>query len=124
MSLAERKDMTDKEKALIDAVCIPNGDITINQVLEQVWLMSHKLGQYMAVGTVEEFKKLKELLDEKLYEKLIYSKVKEEAYNKAIDDFVTVILAKFTEAERNGNFRFYASELKQSIADLGEQLKS
>ena len=49
--------------------------------------------------------------------------VRKESYEQAIDDFVTVILAKFTEAERNGNFRFYASELKQSIADLGEQLK-
>jgi hypothetical protein len=53
-----------------------------------------------------------------------YKDGKIDGYNKAIDDFVTVILAKFTEAERNGNFRFYACELKQSIADLGEQLKS
>lgn len=46
-----------------------------------------------------------------------------EIRNKAIDDFRSAILQKFTEEERNGNYRFYACELKQGIADLGEQLK-
>ena len=27
------------------------------------------------------------------------------------------------QSERNGNYRFYAVEIKQSIADLAEQLK-
>ena len=47
----------------------------------------------------------------------------ETGYAKGIDDFVSAILQKFTEEERNGNYRFYSCELKQGIADLGEQLK-
>lgn len=43
--------------------------------------------------------------------------------NKAIDEFRSAILQKFTEEERNGNYRFYSCELKQGIADLAEQLK-
>lgn len=44
-------------------------------------------------------------------------------YNKAIDDYRTEICKAFVQAERNGNYRFYAVEIKQLIADLGEQLK-
>ena len=47
-----------------------------------------------------------------------------EVYNKAIDDLVTEICKKFTQEERNGNVKFYACNIKQCIADLGEQLKS
>ena len=44
-------------------------------------------------------------------------------YNKAIDDFVKEICKMFVQSENNGNYRFYAVEIKQSIADLAEQLK-
>ena len=42
----------------------------------------------------------------------------------AIDEFVKKICEKYTEEESNGNYRFYAVEIKQSIADLAEQLKA
>ena len=45
------------------------------------------------------------------------------ARNKAIDDFVKEICKMYVQSERNGNYRFYAVEIKQAIADLAEQLK-
>ena len=44
-------------------------------------------------------------------------------YNKAIDDFVKEICKMIVQSENNGKYRFYAVEIKQSIADLTEQLK-
>ena len=41
----------------------------------------------------------------------------------AIDDFRKEICKMITQSENNGNYRFYAAELKQAIADLAEQLK-
>lgn len=44
--------------------------------------------------------------------------------NKAIDDFVKEICKMYVQSERNGNYRFYSVEIKQTIADLAEQLKA
>ena len=44
-------------------------------------------------------------------------------YNNAIDDYRTEICKAFVQEERNGNYRFYAVEIKQLIVDLAEQLK-
>ena len=52
------------------------------------------------------------------------SKHDKEIYNKAIDDFVKEICKMIVKSENNGNYRFYAVEIKQTIADLGEQLKA
>ena len=46
------------------------------------------------------------------------------ARNKAIDDFVKEICKMIVQSENNGNYRFYAVEIKQAIADLAEQLKA
>ena len=43
--------------------------------------------------------------------------------NKTIDDFVKEICKMIVQSENNGNYRFYAVEIKQAIADLAEQLK-
>ena len=53
----------------------------------------------------------------------IHDGVAREMYCKGIDDFVKKICEKYTEEESNGNYRFYAVEIKQSIADLAKQLK-
>ena len=45
-------------------------------------------------------------------------------YSKAIDDFLKEICKMIVQSESNGNYRFYAVEIKQSIADLAEQLKA
>lgn len=54
----------------------------------------------------------------------IHDGVAREMYCKGVDDFVKKICEKYTEEESNGNYRFYAVEIKQSIADLSEQLKA
>ena len=79
---------------------------TFEQIAE--WL--EELKQYRAIGTVEECKNsvLKIL----------------EAYNKAIDDFVKEICKMIVQSENNDNYRFYAVEIKQAIADIAEQLKN
>ena len=79
---------------------------TFEQIAE--WL--EELKQYRAIGTVEECKNsvLKIL----------------EAYNKAIDDFVKEISKMIVQSENNDNYRFYAVEIKQAIADIAEQLKN
>ena len=43
---------------------------------------------------------------------------------KAIDDFVKEICKMIVQSENNGNYRFYAVEIKQAIADIAEQLKA
>ena len=47
----------------------------------------------------------------------------ENGYNKSIDDFVKEICKMIVQSENNGNYRFYAVEIKQAIADLAEHLK-
>ena len=46
------------------------------------------------------------------------------AYNKAVDDFCAEICKAIVQSERNGDYRFYAVEVKQSISDLAEKLKA
>ena len=53
----------------------------------------------------------------------IHDGVAREMYCKGVDDFVKKICEKYTEEESNGNYKFYAVEIKQSIADLAEELK-
>ena len=54
----------------------------------------------------------------------IHDNVAKEMYCKGIDDFLTEICKMIVQSERNGNYRFYAVEIKQSIADLAEELKA
>ena len=54
----------------------------------------------------------------------IHDSVAREMYCKGIDDFLSEICKMIVQSERNGNYRFYAVEIKQSIADLAEQLKA
>ena len=53
----------------------------------------------------------------------IVNEAEQRGYDKGIDDFVKEICKMIVQSENNGNYRFYAVEIKQSIADLAEQLK-
>ena len=44
--------------------------------------------------------------------------------NKAIDDFIKEVCKMIVQSENNGNYRFYAVEIKQAIAEIAEQLKA
>lgn len=50
--------------------------------------------------------------------------IRKQSYNKALDDFVKEICKMIVQSENNGNYRFYAVEIKQAIVDLAEQLKA
>ena len=80
------------------------------------WL--EELKMYKEVGTVEGYKSAIECYNE---EYTIRKSNKQ--YNKAIDDFVKEICKMFVISESSGKYRFYAVEIKQTIADLAEQLK-
>ncbi len=54
----------------------------------------------------------------------IHDRVAQEMYCKGIDDFLLEICKMIVQSEKNGNYRFYAVEIKQAIADLAEQLKA
>ena len=54
----------------------------------------------------------------------IHDGVARAMYCKGVDDFLTEICKMIVQSENNGNYRFYAVEIKQSIADLAEQLKA
>ena len=54
----------------------------------------------------------------------IVNEAEQRGYDKGIDDFVKEICKMIVQSENNGNYRFYAVEIKQSIADLAEQLKA
>ena len=84
-----------------------------NRVLEE-WLYDyekHVIEQYKADTN------LKDTIRE------IHDNVAQEMYCKGIDDFLTEICKMIVQSESNGNYRFYAVEIKQSIADLAKQLK-
>ena len=85
-----------------------------NRVLEE-WLYDyekHVIEQYKADTN------LKDTIRE------IHDNVAQEMYCKGIDDFLSEICKMIVQSENNGNYRFYAVEIKQSIADLAEQLKA
>ena len=79
---------------------------------------------------VQESKQLAEWLEElKSYRASVFSgdmtqKMLKEEYNKAIDNFEKEICKMIVQSENNGNYRFYAVEIKQAIADIAEQLKA
>ena len=55
--------------------------------------------------------------------KEIHDGVAREMYCKGIDDLCKEICKMIVQSENNSNYRFYAVEIKQSIADLAEKLK-
>ena len=54
----------------------------------------------------------------------IHDGVAREMYCKGVDDFLTEICKMIVQSESNGNYRFYAVEIKQAIANLAEELKA
>ena len=85
-----------------------------NRVLEE-WIYDyekHVIDQYKANTEI------KDTIRE------IHDNVAHEMYCKGIDDFLTEICKMIMKSESNGNYRFYAVEIKQAIADLAEQLKA
>ena len=80
-------------------------------------------------GELEDYKHIKQwksdVMDEFCkYDVSSFEELVTNARNKAIDDFVKEICKIIVQLENNGNYRLYAVEIKQAIADLAEHLKA
>ena len=95
-------------------VCVLVGcehcEVKLNEWLDEY--DKHVIEQYKADT------ELKETIRE------IHDNVAHEMYCKGIDDFLLEICKMIVQSESNGNYRFYAVEIKQAIADLAKQLKA
>ena len=78
------------------------------------WLEELKFIRQWKSDVMEEFCRY----DVSSFEELVAN-----ARNNAIDDFVKEICKMIVQSENNDNYRFYAVEIKQAIADIAEQLK-
>ena len=94
-----------------DEICnCDDCNVKLNELLDEY--DKHVIEQYKADTN------LKDTIKE------IHDNVSREMYCKGIDDFLTDICKMIVQSENNGNYRFYAVEIKQAIADLAEQLKA
>ena len=104
--------------------------MTIDEAIEQFKYDAEYNRADLDLSYAEDNEQLAEWLEElKSYRASVFSgdmtqKMLKEEYNKAIDDFVKEICKMIVQSENNGNYRFYAVEIKQAIADLAEQLKA
>ena len=79
-------------------------------------------------GELEDYKHIKQWKSDVMeefcrYDVSSFEELVANARNKAIDDFVKEVCKMIVQSENNGNYRFYAVEIKQAIADLAEELK-
>ena len=80
-------------------------------------------------GELEDYKHIKQWKSDIMdsfcrYDVSSFEELVANTRNKAIDDFVKEICKMIVQSENNGNYRFYAVEIKQAIADLAERLKA
>ena len=80
-------------------------------------------------GELEDYKHIKQWKSDIMdsfckYDVSSFEELIANARNKGIDDFLKEICKMIVQSENNGNYRFYAVEIKQAIADLAEQLKA
>ena len=107
-----------KEITNTDAVCPAHCNIPCEKCVQE----SEQIAKWL-----EELKELRNMTAGHLYAVAFnrgYLKAKKEVREKAIDDFVKEICKMIVQSENNGNYRFYAVEIKQAIANLAEQLKA
>ena len=100
--------------------------MTIDEAIEQFKYDAECNRTDLDLSYAEDNEQIAEWLEElKIYQQheIICNKGYNAGYNKAIDDFVKEICKMIVQSESNGNYRFYAVEIKQAIADLAEQLK-
>ena len=89
-----------------------------NAEIAEIYIRCSKYHEQLAEW-LEELKKYKEKPEGYLWDEAV-----QQGYNKAIDDFVKEICKMIVQSENNGNYIFYAVEIKQAIAELAEQLKA
>ena len=109
-----RKIITDREGVATGEKIVNVPDEVVKQIrAKAINDYYNKLNEKINTDT-----RLKETIKE------IHDNVAREMYCKGIDDFLTEICKMIVQSESNDNYRFYACEIKQSIADLAEELKA
>ena len=80
-------------------------------------------------GELEDYKHIKQWKSDIMdsfcrYDVNSFEELVTNVRNKTIDDFVKEVCKMIVQSENNGNYRFYAVEIKQAIANLAEELKA
>ena len=119
-AIAHAREVAEEQRKVCDLAWIWDNPDNIKKCAEEhdqiaEWLEELKFLKQWKSDIMDSFCKY----DVSSFEELIAN-----ARNKAIDDFVKEICKMIVQSENNGNYRFYAVEIKQAIADLAEQLKA
>ena len=108
--------LTDKEKRILFAALTREKKVCIEvdkEVASERGMTNSKLLQSIC-----------ESLEDKFYFDTIFREIEKKVRNDTINEFLTEICKIIVQSESNGNYRFYAVEIKQAIADLAEQLEN
>ena len=119
-AIAHAREVAEEQRKACDLAWVWDNPDNIKKCAEEhdqlaEWLEELKFLKQWKLGIMDSFCKY----DASSFEELIAN-----ARNKAIDDFVKEICKMIVQSENNGNYRFYAVEIKQAIADIAEQLKA
>ena len=119
-AIAHAREVAEEQRKACDLAWIWDNPDNIKKCAEEhdqlaEWLEELKLLKQWKSDIMDSFCKY----DVSSFEELVTN-----TRNKAIDDFVKEICKMIVQSENNGNYRFYAVEIKQAIAELAEQLKA
>ena len=119
-AIAHAREVAEEQRKACDLAWVWDNPDNIKKCAEEhdqlaEWLEELKFLKQWKSDVVDSFCKY----DVSSFEELVTN-----ARNKAIDDFVKEICKMIVQSENNGNYRFYAVEIKQAIADLAERLKA
>ena len=118
-AMAHAREVAEEQRKACDLAWVWDNPDNIKKCAEEhdqlaEWLEELKLLKQWKSDIMDDFCKY----DVSSFEELVAN-----VGNKAIDDFVKEICKMIIQSENNGNYRFYAVEIKQAIANLAEQLK-
>ena len=119
-AIAHAREVAEEQRKACDLAWVWDNPDNIKKCAEEhdqlaEWLEELKFLKQWKSDVVDSFCKY----DVSSFEELVTN-----TRNKAIDDFAKEICKMIVQSENNGNYRFYAVEIKQAIADIAEQLKA
>lgn len=119
-AIAHARDVAEEQRKACDLAWVWDNPDNIKKCAEEheqlaEWLEELKFLKQWKLDIMDSFCKY----DVNSFEELVAN-----TRNKAIDDFVKEICKMIVQSENNGNYRFYAVEIKQAIANLAEELKA
>ena len=119
-AIAHAREVAEEQRKACDLAWVWDNPDNIKKCAEEhdqlaEWLEELKFLKQWKSDVVDSFCKY----DVSSFEELVTN-----TRNKAIDDFVKEICKMIVQSENNGNYRFYAVEIKQAIANLAEELKA